>query len=140
MFVEITEELITPEQVTAQVKRDIHGAVVTFNGVIRNDSEGKKVVSVEYEAFREMAEKKLWELLQEIRTRWGLEDVSITHRVGRLEVGETAVVIAVAAPHRKPAFEACEYAIDRLKQIVPIWKKEVFEEGESWVDASGPLR
>ncbi|MBM2831458.1 MAG: MoaD family protein [Dehalococcoidia bacterium] len=136
MFIEITDRPITPERtmdVSSSVRRDAHGAVVTFNGVIRDHSEGRKVISMEYEAFREMAEKKLRELLEEIKVRWGIEDVAIVHRVGKLEIGETAVVIAVAASHRKTAFEACQYAIDRLKQIVPIWKKEVFEGGEGWV-------
>ncbi|MFC1962835.1 molybdenum cofactor biosynthesis protein MoaE [Chloroflexota bacterium] len=140
MFVEITEMIIASEQVMAKVKRDVHGAVVTFNGVIRDHSEGKKVICVEYEAFKEMAEKKLWEIIREIESRWGLEDVIIIHRVGRMDVGEIAVVIAVASPHRMPAFEACEYAIDRIKQIVPIWKKEVFEQGENWVGPSGQLQ
>ena len=136
MFVEITENAITPEQVAtmvAQVRRDSHGAVVTFYGVVRDHSEGRKVLSMEYEAFKEMAGRKLRELIDEIKARWGIEDVAIVHRVGKIEVGETAVVIVVGASHRKPAFEACEYAIDRLKQTVPIWKKEVLEGGERWV-------
>lgn len=89
---------------------------------------------LEYETYQQMAEAKLREIAGEIRQRWQLEDVAMVHRVGRLEVGDVAVVIAVGAPHRKEAFAACQYAIDRIKAVVPIWKKEVFEDGEVWVE------
>lgn len=130
----VTEEQILVEPLVDQVKRGEDGAVVTFVGLVRNNSNGKKVLYLEYDAYKEMAEKKLREIGNEIQAKWGLADVAICHRVGRMEVGETCVVIAVGAPHRKQAFEACHYAIDRLKQIVPIWKKEVYEDGEVWVE------
>lgn len=131
--IELTYKPIIPEAVTSKVLRDSHGAVVTFLGTVRDHSEGKKVSYLEYEAYPEMAVKKLEELTEEIKQRWGVEDVAIIHRLGHLEVGEIAVVIAVASPHRKEAFEACQYAIDRLKALVPIWKKEAFQDGERWV-------
>lgn len=132
-MLEITDQPIDPERVIDSVKRDIHGAVVSFVGVVRGYSQGRRVLHLEYEAYPEMAEGILRQIADEIRARWQLEDVAICHRVGRLSVGEAALVIAVGAPHRREAFQACQYAIDRLKQIVPIWKKEVWEEGEGWV-------
>ena len=97
-------------------------------------SGGKRTDHLIYEAYEDMAEKKMREIGDEVRSRWGIEDFSILHRIGRLEVGEISVLIAVSSPHRSEAFAACQYAIDRLKQIVPIWKKEVGEDGESWVE------
>lgn len=129
---EITEDEITADELVREVVQPKDGAVVVFVGVVRDNSHGHKVRYLKYEAYKEMAEKKLAEIGEEIRQRWGLDEMAIRHRVGSLQVGDTAVVIAVAAPHRKDAFVACEYAIDRLKQIVPIWKKEYFEDGEVW--------
>ncbi|MBI4287923.1 MAG: molybdenum cofactor biosynthesis protein MoaE [Chloroflexi bacterium] len=131
--VELTHQPISAEAMVAKVLKGKHGAVVTFLGIVRNQSEGKAVRYLEYEAYPEVALKKMEELLGEIKARWGIEDVAITHRLGRMEIGETAVIIAVASPHRGEAFEACKYAIDRLKETVPIWKKEVFVDGEHWV-------
>ena len=130
---EITEDVLTTDDLISEVTDDTAGAVVTFVGVVRGNSKGKRVLYLEYEAYKEMAEKKLAEIGDEIREKWGLHKIAIRHRVGHLEVGEIAVVIALASPHRKEGFEACQYAIDRLKQIVPIWKKEVWEDGETWV-------
>ncbi len=132
-MVEITPNPIFPEQVINKVKKSTYGAVVTFLGTVRDSSEGKKVLYLEYEAYEEMAQKKLEQVVTEIKQKWQLQDVAICHRIGKVNAGETAVVIVVAAPHRKEAFEACEYAVDRLKQIAPFWKKEVYQEGESWV-------
>jgi molybdopterin synthase catalytic subunit len=126
--VEISDNPIHPERVIREVEREANGAVVTFVGTVRSPSQGKEVLYLEYEAFKEMGERKLRQIAQEISARWQLADVAICHRVGRLGVGETSLVIAVAAPHRQQAFEACQYAIDRLKQIVPIWKKEIYRE------------
>lgn len=130
---EITDETLTVEELVREVRDDSAGAVVTFVGVVRDNFKGKRVLYLEYEAYKEMAEKKLAEIGDEVRARWGLDRIAIRHRIGHLEVGETAVVIAIASPHRREGFEACQYAIDRLKQIVPIWKKEVWEDGEIWV-------
>jgi molybdopterin synthase catalytic subunit len=112
------------------------GAVAVFVGVVRNSSEGKPVSALEYEAYEEMAIAKMRQIAEEARARWPqIGDVAIVQRVGHLEVGQLAVVIAVASPHRQEGcFEACRYAIDRLKQIVPIWKKEIGPLGEEWVE------
>jgi molybdopterin synthase catalytic subunit len=131
----VTEKAIEPREVEAVVGKDTNGAVVTFMGTIRGHSEGKRVLYLEYEAHEEMAREKLEEVAREIRERWQLEDISVIHRVGRIQPGEVAVAIAVAAPHRQEAFAACHYAIDRIKEIVPVWKKEVYEDGGRWVGA-----
>ncbi len=132
-MIEITHDPLDPDAITARVKRDSNGAVVTFLGTTRSHNVGRKVLYLAYEAYRPMADAKLGEIVDEIRRRWPVEDVAIAHRLGRLEIGETSLVAAVASPHRKEAFAACQYIIDRIKQIVPIWKKEFFEGGEVWV-------
>jgi molybdopterin synthase catalytic subunit len=134
----ITEDPIRADALFDRVRSDADGAVVTFAGVVRNQSLGRRTEYLVYEAYPAMAEKKLREIGAEIRARWGLDRVAILHRVGRLEIGETSVLIAVASPHRKEAFEACHYAIDRLKETVPIWKKEVWTDGETWVEGAHP--
>lgn len=135
-MIEITRNSLSPEQIINKVRKDSHGAVVTFVGTVRSPSQGKEVLSIEYEAYPEMAQKKLQQIVNEIKQKWQLHDVAIYHRVGKLRVGETSLVIVVAAPHRQEAFQACQFAVDRLKQIVPIWKKEVYQNGESWVEES----
>jgi molybdopterin synthase catalytic subunit len=135
----ITEEPIRPEALFDPVRSDADGAVVTFAGVVRDNSLGRETKHLVYDAYREMAEKKLREIGAEIRAKWGLEHVAILHRVGRLEIGEISVLIAVASPHRREAFEACHYAIDRLKQTVPIWKKEVWMDGGTWIEGARPV-
>ena len=130
----ITDTVITAEDVIQAVEADDAGAIVPFLGTVRNNTDGRKVSYLEYEAYAPMAEKKMAEIAQEIREKWGLDRVAMIHRVGRLEIGEVSVAVAVASTHRKEAFEACKYAMDRLKQIVPIWKREVWEDGEQeWV-------
>ncbi len=136
-MIEITQKPLTPEAITQLVRRDTNGAVVTFLGTARLYNEGRRVWYLEYEAYRPMADNKLKEITREIRDRWGIEDVALAHRLGRLEIGEISLVVAVAAPHRQGAFEACHYAVDRIKQIVPVWKKEVFEDGEVWIGSEG---
>jgi MoaE-MoaD fusion protein len=108
------------------------GGIVTFTGTVRDETKGRRVVRLEYEAYREMAERKLAEIGDEV-ARAHAATVAIVHRVGVLAPGEAAVVIACAAPHRTAAFRACEACIERLKQDVPIWKREVFEDGSEWV-------
>jgi len=130
---QIVEEEISLPSVLKAVEDERTGAVVTFIGWVRNHTEGKRVLALEYEAYKDMAERKLTEIGAEIERKWNLNRVAIVHRVGHLKVGETSVVIAVAAPHRAEAFEACRYAIDRIKEIVPIWKKDIYEDGEKWV-------
>jgi molybdopterin synthase catalytic subunit len=130
---EITSDPISADEVISRLAAPAVGAVATFVGVVRDETDGREVRYLEYESYPEMAEKTLRQIGDEIRTRWPtICDVAIVHRVGRLEVGETAVVIALSAAHRPEVFDALRYAIDRLKEIVPIWKKEVWAEGEEW--------
>ena len=130
----IIEDPIEPGDLFANVVRDENGAVATFAGVVRNHSGDKKTDYLVYEAYPAMAEQKMAEIGDELKEQWGVVDVGMIHRVGKLEIGEISVLIAVASPHRAEALAACQYAIDRLKQIVPIWKKEVGVGGESWVE------
>jgi molybdopterin synthase catalytic subunit len=109
------------------------GAIVTFTGTVRDNARGQAVTALDYEAYAPAAEKMLAQIGEEIRERWGIDRIAVIHRVGRLEVGEASVVIAVSSPHRGEAFAACEYAIERLKAIVPIWKKESYEGGAVWI-------
>jgi molybdopterin synthase catalytic subunit len=121
------------EDVVEAVGGEAYGGLVTFSGSVRNQTKGRRVLRLEYEAYAPMAEKKLAEIGAEVATQWPGARLAIVHRVGTLVPGELAVVIAAAAPHRKEAFRGCEHAIERLKQDVPIWKKEFFEDGEVWV-------
>lgn len=111
------------------------GGQVIFVGTVRNQTQGKKVLKLEFEAYTPMAIKEMQKIGLTLEERWGALKVIIHHRVGELLVGEIAVIIAVSTPHRAAAFEACQYAIDTLKETVPIWKKEFFEDGEIWVAA-----
>jgi molybdopterin synthase catalytic subunit len=112
---------------------------VTFDGVVRDNTKGRRVISLQYEAYEPMAVKEMRRIGAEIRERWpDVERVGIIHRFGPLKISESSVVIVVTSPHRRVAFEACRYAIDRLKQTVPIWKKEIFEDGEEWVEGQAP--
>jgi len=131
---EITAQPVSPDEVSRRVINPAVGSVVTFTGVVRGNNLGRQVRSLEYEAYPEMAEPILAQIGQEIRARWPVEQVAIVHRVGRLEIGEVSVVIAVASAHRQGAFEAGSYAIDRVKQIVPVWKKEILDDGEVWIE------
>ncbi len=134
-MIEFTEKSLDPEGITAKVRRDSNGAVVTFLGTTRDSTGDRKVLYLEYEAYRPMAEKKLAEIMDEIRRQWSVGDIAIAHRLGRLEIGDISLVVAVGSPHRQEAFAACQYTVDRIKQAVPIWKKEVFEGGEVWVES-----
>jgi molybdopterin synthase catalytic subunit len=116
-----------------EVRTDADGAVIVFRGVARRLSRGRDVVHLEYEAYPEMAEKVMAQIGDEIKGRWPISRVAIVHRTGVLEIGQASVVIAISAPHRGEAFAAAQYAIDRLKQIVPIWKKEVWSDGSQWI-------
>ena len=129
----LTHSPLDPEDATTQVRKDTNGAVVTFLGTTRNNFGGKQVLHLEYEAFEEMALKKMEEIRGELQAEFQLDDIAICHRIGTVPIGEISLVIAVASPHRKEAFQACRKAVDRIKEIVPIWKKEVFEDGSRWV-------
>lgn len=130
----VTDEEIRVQELIDEVRSEEAGAIVLFLGTPRRRSRGREVEYLEYEAYPEMAEAKLREVGREIKERWGLDRVAIVQRMGRVDLGEASVAIAVAAPHRREAFEAARYAIDRLKEIVPIWKKEVWEGGEEWIE------
>ena len=129
----ITDQALNPEEFTNRVRRDTSGAVVTFLGTTRDTFEGKRVIRLEYEAYEEMAYNKLEEIRQELKAEFGVEDVAIAHRIGVVDIGQISLVVAVASPHRGEAFHACHEAVNRLKHIVPIWKKEFYEGGEHWV-------
>lgn len=133
----ITDKLIDTESVTNSVRSDSNGAVITFLGTTRDTTAGRTVRYLEYEAYRPMADQTLKQIVNEINERWSIRDVAIAHRVGRLEISDISLVVAVSAPHRRDAFLACQYSVDRIKQIVPIWKKEMFEDGEIWVGSDG---
>ncbi len=131
----LTENPIDVPAVLAHVQAPGAGAIDVFIGTVRDNTQQKHVVRLEYEAYAPMAVKKMEELAAEARRRWPVEALALVHRVGLLAIGEAAVVIAVATPHRAEAFEACRWLIDTLKDVVPIWKKEVFDDGDVWVAA-----
>ncbi|PGL72558.1 molybdenum cofactor biosynthesis protein MoaE [Bacillus sp. AFS055030] len=129
----IVDTPIVVEEVSDKVKSRNAGAITVFIGTVRELTKGKKTLSLEYQAYESMAVKKLAQIGDEIKQKWPEAIAAITHRVGRLEISDIAVVIAVSSPHRKVAYEANEYAIERIKQIVPIWKKEFWEDGTMWI-------
>ena len=131
----VTTEPLSVQQVNDLVKRPTDGAVVTFDGIVRNNFDGRSVRYLEYEAYAAMAEKKLAEIGAEVQQKFAVGEIAMMHRIGRLEISESSIVIAVAAPHRHAAFEACAYAMDRVKAEVPVWKKEFFVDGaDHWVN------
>ncbi len=131
----ITEQPLSLDAVAALVTAPAHGAIVLFSGTVRGQTESQETDYLEYEAYPEMAVEVLAQIGAEVQERWPqVLDVAIVHRVGRLEVGESSVMVAVATAHRQGAFDACAYAIERLKQVVPIWKKEVGPDGSYWVE------
>jgi molybdopterin synthase catalytic subunit/molybdopterin converting factor small subunit len=130
----LTRQPIDAERLMAAVKQGEDGAVVVFDGIVRNNSRGRQTLYLDYEAYEEMAAKQMRALAAEVRTRFGVRQVTLIHRLGRLAVGETSVFIAVASAHRAQAFEACRWLIDTLKKTVPIWKKETFADGAVWAD------
>lgn len=130
---EVTTQPLSVDEVAARVSDPGNGAIVTFVGVVRDNSEGRRVRYLEYEAYPQMAEETLRQIGAEVRQRWkSVCGVAIVHRVGRIQIGEASVVIVVSAGHRPEVFDAVHYAIDRLKEIVPIWKKEVWADGSEW--------
>ena len=133
-LVAIVREPIDTRALVTRLQRAEDGAVVVFEGVVRNHSGGKATLYLEYEAYEPMALEQMRALAREARQRWPIDRIGILHRLGRLEIGEASVAIVVTSPHRHPAFEACRYTIDRLKKTVPIWKKEYFADGAIWAD------
>ncbi|MCS7275437.1 MAG: molybdenum cofactor biosynthesis protein MoaE [Dehalococcoidia bacterium] len=139
MLFQLTSEPLDPQRAAELVRRDEAGAVVVFLGVVRNHNQGRRVLYLEYDAYPEMAQQVMQELAQEAKSRWPIAEVAVFHRTGRLEVGETSLVVAVSSAHRAEAFQAAHWLVDRLKERAPIWKKEVFEGGEEWIEGALPL-
>jgi molybdopterin synthase catalytic subunit len=129
----VTEEPLSLEAAFDEVADERAGGIATFTGTVRRQSRGREVTHLEYEAYAEMAEDVMAKLAAHLESRYDLCAVAIHHRVGRVEIGEASVVIAVSAPHRQDALAACRDAIDTLKETVPLWKKEVYEGGEEWI-------
>ncbi len=136
-MITITETQLDIQSFTDYVLGDQNGAVNTFLGVTRNSTDGRAVVKLEYECYLPMAQKKLEEIKNEAVRKWEISSVAIGHRIGTLDIGETSLVVAVSGPHRAAVFEVCQYIVDRIKEIVPIWKKEFFEDGAIWVESPG---
>ena len=134
MLFEVTADELDPGRVVEHVRRDDAGAIALFYGVVRDHNRGRKVTYLEYDAYQEMATKVMQRIADEVKERFNVAETAIQHRTGRLEIGETSLLVAVSSAHRKEAFEACHALVDRLKEEVPIWKKEVFEGGAEWID------
>lgn len=134
MLFEVTPDPLDAQRLVEHVRRDESGAVALFYGVVRNHNMGRRVLYLEYDAFPEMATKVMRQIGEEIKTCFPIDDVAVQHRIGRLEIGETSLLVAVSSAHRQEAFEACRALVDRLKEVVPIWKKEVWEGGEEWIE------
>ncbi len=134
MWIEILDELLPTHQVMAEIKAGSDGAVCVFDGIVRNNTRGRQTLYLDYEAYREMALAQMNALAAEAVMKFGVRDVALLHRLGRLQVGETSVLVVVASAHRGAAFDACRWLIDTLKKQVPIWKKETFVDGAVWAD------
>ena len=133
-WVRLQREPIDAERAVALVKEGESGAVVVFDGIVRNHSRGRRTLFLDYEAYEAMALEQMQTLAREAKQRFGIRAIALLHRLGRLRIGETSVLIAVSSAHRAQAFDACRWVIDTLKKTVPIWKKEWFEDGAVWAD------
>jgi molybdopterin synthase catalytic subunit len=134
MLVEITDGVIPAAEIVAGIKAGSDGAVCVFDGIVRDNTRGRKTLYLDYEAYREMALEQMRALAGEAVVKFGVRDVTLVHRLGRLGVGETSVLVVVASAHRGAAFDACRWLSDTLKKTVPIWKKEYFVDGAVWAD------
>jgi len=132
----ITHDVIDTSTVARSLQKDEDGAIVIFEGVVRDNARDKSVRFLEYEAYEPMALKKLEEVGEIAKSRFDIRDIAIVHRLGHMEVGECSTLIVVASAHRVAAFDACRFAIDTIKQIVPIWKKEFYADGEVWIEGT----
>jgi molybdopterin synthase catalytic subunit len=138
-FVKVDVQPIDVVALETRVARDANGAVCTFIGQVRRQSRGREVAYLEYNAYIPMAEKMLLRIADEAETKWGCE-VAVQHRLGRIQLGEASVVVAVGSPHRAQAFDACRHCIDTLKETVPIWKREVCPDGTYWIEGDEALK
>jgi molybdopterin synthase catalytic subunit len=134
MRVEIIRTVIAADSIVQEMKAGADGAVCVFDGIVRDNTRGRKTLHLDYEAYEEMALKQMQGLAADAVAKFGVRDVALVHRLGRLVVGETSVLVVVASAHRGAAFEACRWLIDTLKKTVPIWKKEQFVDGAIWAD------
>ncbi len=134
-MIEITSNPIAREKIIQAAESPKAGALNVFIGTVRSNTSNKKVIRLEYECYEAMAKSEIQKIIDQACTRWPLLKVAISHRTGILAIGDEAIVLAVSTPHRKESFEACQFIIDTLKQTVPIWKKEIYEDGEEWVSA-----
>jgi len=132
--IQLTREPLDRNALVTAVSHPSVGGIVVFEGVVRDNARGKQVRYLEYDVYEEMAIEQIRTIIAEAQQRWGVERIAVAHRFGRLEIGEASVIIVVASPHRGEAFDACRYIIDTLKRTVPIWKKEVATDGETWVE------
>lgn len=137
-IVDLVREQIQTQEISARLKAAEDGAIVVFEGIVRNHSHGRRTLFLEYEAYEPMALKQMNEIAAAMRSQFDVDGVAIVHRLGRLEIGETSVLIAVTSAHRGEAFQSCRYGIDTLKRSVPIWKKEYFEDGAVWAEGEKP--
>jgi len=137
-IIELVRGPIGSAEIVAQMKAPEDGAVVVFDGIVRNHSGGRRTLYLDYEAYEPMALAKMREIGAAIRSKFPIHRVAMVHRLGRLEIGETSVFIAISSPHRRAAFDACRFAIDTLKRTVPIWKKEYFADGSVWAEGEQP--
>lgn len=139
MLIRVTPDALRPEEAIAAVESPAAGAINVFLGVVRNNNLGRTVNYLEYEAYPSMAEKVMRELATEAMKRFGLEDCAVLHRTGRLEIGETSLLIAVSCGHRAESFEGGHWLVNEIKKRVPVWKKEVWADGESWIEGPESL-
>ena len=137
-IIKLVHEPIHPVALAAHLRVNADGAIVIFDGFVRDHSKNRRTLYLEYEAYEPMALAKIQEIAAHLHKQFAIHRVAMVHRLGRLEIGETSVYIAVSAAHRAAAFDACRYAIDTLKRTVPIWKKEYFEDGSVWADGELP--
>ena len=137
-MIRVQTDAIRPQELLDAVRGDGDGAEALFVGAVRNENQGRRVRYLEYHAYPAMAERELQRIATLATERFAVTRVSVAHRLGRIEIGQCSVAVAVSAHHRGPAFEACRFVIDTLKQQVPIWKKEFFEGGEAWIEGGAP--
>ena len=139
MLIRVTDEVLRPDDAVAAVQTRASGAVTVFLGVVRDNNLGRNVGHLEYDAYPAMAERVMREIAEEAKARFGLEDCAVLHRTGRLEIGETSPLVAVASGHRAESFDAGHWLVDEIKKRVPVWKKEVWEDGEAWIEGPESL-
>ena len=133
-LIQLTHEPLNRDALIRAISHPSIGGIVVFEGIVRDNAHGKQVCYLEYDVYEEMAVEQIRAIIAQAQQHWGVKSVAVAHRFGRLEIGETSVIVIVGSAHRREAFEACHYIIDTLKQTVPIWKKEVTTDGETWIE------